>query len=436
MTFDPPSSPCRLAWHLAALLAMAGGALVATGAVAETVTIGSMSFEIPDASSGWKSQTLKDGFILQKDFPKTEENRRKGAAMIQVIGPFANLPGSFDKGFDTVVGLIQGMAAEDITTKSNGTTINGHRIRQEYRCCGRLNELSAGQRVVGVASQGKQAYFALLDIQLRGDAQDSAEADFGALVRSLKLEGSDRAFELVPREGDGGLDGVYTHLDTGVRPNAFGGIDFYSDSELAVFDPSGLYATELPADGDLAEHCRREPRTCGLYALKGGGFLSRQNEIEMRAVDDDFGTLAAETKPLQQAGGDLMIGEASYTPVPPLPEGTSFEGQWRFFFASSGMTASSSGGVSSERILQLGRDGSFRRTGSTGAMSSQEVGGSRVGFASSGERPVESGRYRVKDYTLELVGDDGSTERLSIFAPEKDSDDLLVIDGSNYLKQK
>ncbi len=436
MTVHPPSSQRRFLRYAAALVLASSGAIAPTGAAAETMTIGSMSFDLPDARSGWKAQRLKDGFILQKEFPKTEDNRRKGAAVIQVVGPFADPPGSFDKGFDTVVGLIKGMPAEDVTTKSNGTTINGHRIRHEYRCCGRLNELSAGQRVVGLASQGKQAFFALLDLQLRGDAQDSAEADFAALVRSLKLEESDRPFELVPKAGDGGLDGVYTHLETGLRPNAFGGVDFYSDSNVTVFDPSGLFTTEMPADGDLSAHCREKPRDCGIYALKGGGLFSLENEIEMRAVDDDFGTLAAETKPFKRSGKDLVIGEADYALVPPFPEGTPFEGRWRSFFASSGTTATSSGGVSSERIVTLGRDGSFRRTGSTGVMSSNEIGGSRVGFASGGERPAESGRYRVKNYTLELVGDDGTTERHSIFAPDKGSDSLLVIDGSNYLKQE
>ncbi|WP_245413392.1 hypothetical protein [Mangrovicella endophytica] len=435
MTLHLLSRQSRVARRVAALLLVASGALIPANAVAETMTIGSMSFDVPHASSGWKPQKLKDGLIFQKEFPKTEDNRRKGAAMIQVIGPFAGTSGSFDRGFDTVVGLIKGMPSEDVTTRSEGTTVNGHRIRHEYRCCGRLNELSAGQRVVGVASQGKQAFFALLDLQLRGDAQDSAEADFAALVRSVKLEEGDRAFELVPKGGDGGLDGVYTHLDTGVRPNAFGGMDFYSDSEITVFDPSGLYATELPADGDISGHCRKEPRDCGIYALKVGGLFSGGDKIEMRSVDDDFGTLAAETRPFKRSDDGLTIADASYNRVPPFPEGTSFEGQWRYFFASSGMTATSSAGVSSERFLTLSRDGTFHRTGSSGAMSSNETGGSSVGVASSGERPAESGRYRVEGYTLELVGDDGKTERHSIFAPDKGSDSLLVIDGSNYLKQ-
>ncbi len=435
MTLHPPSSQHRVTRYAAAFAFVATGAILPTGALAETMRIGSMSFDLPEASAGWKPQRLKDGFILQKDFPKTEENRRKGAALIQVVGPVSGAPGSFDASFDKVVCLIKGMPAEDITTKADGTTINGHRIRQEYRCCGRLDEVSAGQRVVGVASQGKQVFFVLLDIQLRGEAQKSAEADFAALVRSLKLEPGDQPFELVPRQGDGGLDGVYTHLATGVTPNAFGGMDFYSDSEVTLFDPSGLFATELPANGDVASHCRLKPQDCGLYSLKGGGLLSGSSEIEMRTVEDEFGTLAAETKPFEQSGEDLTIGEAGYKRVPPFPEGTTFEGRWRSFFASSGTTATSSESVSSERVLTFGRDGTFRRTGSSGATSSSEIGGSRVGFASGGARPASSGRYRVEGYTLELVGDDGTTEQHSIFAPDTETDGLLVIDGSNYLKQ-
>ncbi|OWV72672.1 hypothetical protein ATY76_07610 [Rhizobium sp. R339] len=52
----------------------------------------------------------------------------------------------------------------------------------------------------------------------------------------------------------------------------------------------------------------------------------------------------------------------------------------------------------------------------------------------SGERPGSSGRYRLSGYRLDLTDAAGKTESLSIFAPDKGSDGLLVINGQNYLK--
>jgi hypothetical protein len=416
-----------------ARLAIAALLLAPAGASAETVRLGSLQFEAP--SSGWTSKPTKNGVIFQKEFPKDADNRRKGAALIQILGPFA-AKGSFDDDFETMVGLVKGFAEERPMRKAVGTTTNGHRIRSDYRCCVQMKNLSTGQRTVGLSSERNRAFFGLVELGLRGDALKSAERDFAAMVRSVRLEAGDEAFDLVPKPGDGGLDGVYTHLDTGVTPNAFGGVDFHSDSEITFFDPSGLYAKALPTDGNVVAHCRAEPTDCGLYALKGGGLLSGAREIEMREVADDLGTIETEVKPFAKSGESLTIDEATYSAVKPLEAGTPLDGTWRYFFASSGTTATSSGGVSSETILTLRRDGAFRREGSSGAMSTNEIGGGTTGVTAGGDRPADSGTYAVDGYTLVLTGRNGRAERLSIFAPEAGSDTLLVIDGSNYLRQE
>ena len=49
--------------------------------------------------------------------------------------------------------------------------------------------------------------------------------------------------------------------------------------------------------------------------------------------------------------------------------------------------------------------------------------------------PPESGRSPVNGCMLKLTGDEGKIERLSLLMPDKGSDKLLVINGSNYLKQ-
>ncbi|WP_152047380.1 hypothetical protein [Aureimonas psammosilenae] len=425
-------SALRFGLALAALASSLPGPALA----GSPTTLGTMRFEAPSVGSGWVAKPVKGGMLYQKEFPATEKNRRKGGAIIQILGPFPGTTATLDKDFETVATGVKGMEKERPSSKSDGTTVNGHRIRADYRCCARAQGLSVGQRTVGIASGRHQVVLALVGIELRDEARKSAEADFEALVRSVALEPADKPFELVPQAGDGGLDGVYTHLQTGVTPNAFGGMDFTSDSEITVFDPSGLYATELPENGDITVHCRAKPTDCGLYRLKGGGLLSGASEIEMREVGDAFGTIEAETKPFAKQGDGLEIDGGAYSRIPPFPEGTVLAGRWRYFYASSGSTAFASNSVSSERILTLASDGTFRRTGWSGASGTNDTGGGTTGFTASGKRPASSGRYKIVGYTLELTGNDGRTERSSIFAPDKDSDKLLVIGGSNYLKQE
>ncbi|MET0208469.1 MAG: hypothetical protein ABW220_05475, partial [Burkholderiaceae bacterium] len=159
-------------------------------------------------------------------------------------------------------------------------------------------------------------------------------------------------------------------------------------------------------------------------------------KIEMRAVADGFGTIEVETKPFARKGDDLLIDEGDYRLLKPFPAGTTLNGTWRYFFASSGTTALSSGSVSSERILTLASDGTFRRTGWSGASVTSDAGGGTTGLTTGSARPAASGRYKISGHMMTLTGDDGRTEQLSVFAPDRGSDKLLVIDGSNYLKRE
>lgn len=399
-------------------------------------TLGTMRFEAPDAGSGWSAKPVDNGLFLQKQY-QSDKGGRSGA-IIQVLGPFPGNASSLDASFQRATGGVKELGEERPMAKSEGTTSNGHRIRTDYRCCASMKGLILGQRTIGIASERQTVVLALLGMDLRDEAQDSAEADFLALVRSLRLEPDDEDFALKPRPGDGGLDGVFTHLDTGIRPNAFGGTDFYSESEITVFDPSGLFSTTIPEGGDIAAHCRTKPKDCGLYALKGGGLLSGANEIEIRSVADDFGVIETETKPFERKGAALEIDEGAYEPVPAFGGGTRFSGTWRFFEASLGSTATSSTSIASERLLTFAPDGTFRREGWSGASGTSDTGTGNVGFATgSRPSPAASGRYEVEGYRLDLIGSDGRTERFSIFAPpDEGSDKLLVIDGSNYLRQE
>lgn len=405
---------------------------VSSAAVAASVDIGGMTLTIP--GSGWKKIGKGDTFMLQKDFPETADDKR-GNALIQIAKPVSARRSALQAGLDTFVKTLPDMAKEDVLVKHYGVTINGDDIRVEERCCARMKNISVNQIVVGIASDDRQAYLQLAQLNMRGDRSKAVEAEFAAIVRSLKLDASDKDFALVPPEGAGGLDGVFTHLSTGLTPNAFGGMDFYSNSEISMFDPKGLFSTELPAgDESLEEHCGRKPTDCGLYKLKGGGLFSGAGTIETHSVTSDYGTIEIESRPFSRKGNDLVIDQADYRAVPPFEDGTALEGEWVYTYASSGMTATSSGSFASRHTLTLHRNGTFERTGWSGASSTNDIGSSTTGVTVGGNRPGQNGRYKLAGYRLELTDASGKTEKMSIFEPDKGSDALLVIDGNNYLK--
>ncbi|ANL44267.1 hypothetical protein [Rhizobium phaseoli] len=403
-------------------------------ALAASADIGGLTVTLPDAASGWRKAGKGDLFMLQKDFPETEDDKR-GSALIQISKPLSGGRNSLPAGVKSFVASLPEMAKEDILIKHYGVTINGHDIRVEERCCVQQENVSISQIVVGVANDKRQAYLQLVLLNLKGDRSQSAEADFEALVRSVKLDPSDKDFDLVPASDDGGLDGVFTHLDTGVRPNVFGGVDFYSDSEITMFEPKGLFSTKLPKGGrSIVEHCRENPSDCGLYKLTGGGLFSSAGSIEMRSLTSAYGTIEIETKPLSKKGDDLVIDGDDYRAVPPFRDGATLDGAWVYTFASSGMTATSSGSVAASNRLTLHKNGTFERSRWSGASMTNEIGGSQSGMTASGDRPGSSGRYRLCGYRLDLTDATGKTESLSIFEPDKSSDGLLVINGNNYLK--
>lgn len=417
-------------------ISWATGVLLVPGAAcADPATrLGDLSFDPPAPASGWVVKQTGSSALFQKQV-KDPATGKSFAAIIEVRTPMA--ASAFAAAFEGMAGTVPELGRERPMIKASGTTTAGHRIRTDYRCCARLaNGVSAGQRTVGIASDRMQTFLALITLGRDRETAKAVEAEFAALVRSVRLAPTEPGFGLVPAKGDGGLDGVFTHLDSGVRPNAFGGMDFHAENRIAVFHPSGLYGTEIPKDGNLHDHCRATPTDCGLYRLMGAGFFAQASEIEMRSVANAFGVMETQRRAFARKGDDLAIGQDGYRRVPPFKAGTVLDGTWRYSFASSGSMATSSGSVAVERTFAFGRDGTFRRTGWSGASSMSDAGGATTGFTAGGARPGLAGRYAIRDHRLELTGEDGRTERLSLFAPDAGSQDLLVIDGANYLRKK
>ena len=424
----------------AAAAACLSAALLGQGsAAAEDATVSGVTVTLPPSADHWTRKDGGDGVLLQKSWPADPAagRRRPGAALIQIAKPVATSSAGLMAAFERFTASFKSLARERPITKGSGVTVNGHPFAFEQRCCGRMNEIRVDAVSVGVESPRAYHFLMLVMLGLAGEDRKAAEAEFEALVRSLRPNAGDRAFALVPARDGGGLEGAYTTLSTGLRPNAFGGLDFYADNDVLIFERSGLFSREMPKGGrSVADHCKATPVDCGLYRLTGGGLFGGANRIELLDVENDFGMFKREEKPLTRAGETLTIDKAEYRRLAALPRGAPFEGTWRYLFAQSGSGAFTSGGIAVERTLTLGRDGRFRRSGFVGFSSSTETGGGRSGVAGSKERPAEQGRYEVEGHVLTLTGDDGRKEQFSVFAPDRGSDGLLVIDGANYRKQE
>ncbi|ONG48209.1 hypothetical protein BKE38_22215 [Pseudoroseomonas deserti] len=391
---------------------------------------GGMRFEIAE---GWTRRDARDGVILQRSYVTTDSRgrRKTGTALIQlsVAKPAqgAPLPAAFAQ---FIAAGLPELTRERPLIKGQGITTNGHAIIFEERCCGRRNDVSLSGNFVGIGTPAGYHFSQLVMMNMERDQRREAEAQYEAMIRSLLLAPDDEPFRLTPPRGAGGLDGIYSYLDTGIRPNAFGGTDFYADNNITVFDPSGLYSTEIPKDGmTLQAHCAATPSDCGFYRLAG-------SQIERLEVRRGYGVLERDSDDFARNGDDLKIGSRDYRRIPPIPAGTRLSGTWRYFFASVGTGAFSSGSVAVERHLQLTPDGRFTRSGFSGASMTNSIGGSTTGVTTGSDRPVTAGRYEIDGYRLTLIGDDGAREVQSIFMADRGSDGLLVINGNNYLKQE
>jgi hypothetical protein len=417
---------------LAILCAALTMALTGPASAAASTQIEGVTLDPPDAASGWVRTDSGGGVQLQKQFPGAPANgRNKSAALIQISKPVPSASGPFAANYAQMVRALPGLADEKPMTKTAGVTINGYPILVERRCCAVQNGVSISAILVGIEGRDIQLFLVLALLQVTNEQQKQVEAEFEALVRSVRLVPGDRPFGIVAPKDGGGLDGAFTHFTTGLMPNAFGGMDFYSRNEIRLFDQAGLYSRSIPKGGaDIGTHCRSTPTDCGTYRLIGG------SQIEMREVTSSYGILERRAMPFQRNGDDVKIDGADYRRVAPLSRGDRFDGVWRYSYASSGTTAFSSGGGAIERILTLTRDGRFTRTGWSGVSSTHETGNTRTGVTGSAERPIEQGRYEADRYQLKLTGEDGRTQSLSLFRPDRNSDDLLVIDGDNYLRNK
>lgn len=403
-----------------AFLIATGMAIAAPPALAEIVTLGDVSFEIPE---GWSRRDAGGAVAFSREFPATADTGRS-SALIQVLRVDATAA-QLDANFRETIAVLPEFVGDDPIMASEGQTGAGHQIRVERRCCETSRDLSMGQTVVAIATDDTQILAQLVMINTDSDYEDLADADFAALVRSIRFPGDDDALLFAAGDG-GGLEGVFTHLETYLMPNVFGGLDFTVENEVVAFDPSGFFSDTLPGDA-LAAYCAGAPRGCGTYRLLGA---ESAQQIEMRRVTDAFGTIETETLSFAPNGEDLMIDGDVYDRVPPFPEGTLLEGTWTYSWVSTGITATTTGTIAIQRTLVLDAAGNFRRDGWSGGT----VGtGTGVVTATAGNAGA-AGTYTLSGYTLTLVGGDGAMERLSVFAPERDSTELLVINGANYLR--
>lgn len=393
--------------------------MLSPGALAET--FGGLSFEAPE---GWQRQEQSGGLVFTRALPAgAGRNARPGQAMIAIARPGAQA-GLFEAALSAWTRAPEQLA-EARPRVREGETVEGGRFRIEERSRTRPSLRAVH---IGMEHDGRRALLTLLLVNPPRDAARQARAEFAALVRSLRLNGDGRGFVLEPPRGAGALEGHYTRMETRLVPNAFGGMDYRADMRSLTFAPDGRFIREPPAPEGVAAACAETPQRCGTYALSG-------RDITLLEVEDEFGRVSRRRVPLAREANGIELDGTRWRLVAPFEPGTRLEGVWRYSFASSGSTAFSSGSVAVERSLTLSRDGTWRRTGWAGASSTSEVGGGRSGVTTSAPRPDSGGRYEIAGHVLTLRDAAGGEERFSIFRGDPGSENMLVINGQNYLRR-
>ena len=410
-----------LALLAAASLAPAAGA---------TLALGGSSLDVPTAFEGWTRKDTADGVLFQRLVEPIEPRGRKGFAIVLVGAP-KPAAASFEQAFAAFTRTVRQVPAEKPLVVQDGLTLDGHRIRVEQRCCRSTDGTGMNVWHVGVLSPGHEQYLMLLVMGLEREAEVPIREAFQAMVRSLRPRPNDHGFALAPVSGDGGLDGLYARTVTGLSPNVFGGLNFTAHQETLLFESGGLYASEVPRDGDLAAHCRTTPQECGTYAVTGGGLFSRGRRIARTVVETPFGAVRRTDEALVREGDTLTVGEMAYRHVSPFPAGQRLNGTWTHNWGTSGPA----GSVGGTHRLTLAADGRFARDGFTGFATGTGPSNTGASVVGNAVRPGQSGRYALDGYRLTLTGEDGRAETLSVFAPDAGSQTLLVIGGANYLKE-
>lgn len=391
-------------------------------AAAQGGDLAGMQFTLPE---GWSRTPSSEGALtLRRNLPAG------GSALIAIAAPRPLAGTSFDDAFSAFTRLSSFPEGRPLTTR-RGVTVNGHPMMRIQRCCRTTNRQYGEAHFIGIDSPRGAVFLTLVMIGMRREETTPLEAEFDALARSLRPSPTDRALDFKPTPGVDGIEGAYTTLSSGIRPNVFGGTDFYAETELMLFEPGGLYARAVPTgEADLSTFCRRQPRSCGFWRLTGGP----SPMLVTQSVRSDDGMIEQRERPFSRDGEALVIGRERWRAVQPFSAGARLDGHWRYFYASSGQTAFTIGGVSGERLLTLSPDGRFIRSGYAGMSSSTEAGGTRTGVVSGQRRPVIAGTYWLEGYRLTLTAEDGQMETLSILRPDG-SDRILVINGSNYLRR-
>lgn len=391
----------------------------AVPAVAQSHTIPGVRVTTP---KGWTVKPVSDGLVLDRRFVRDGD---ASGAIIAVSS--APLRTSFDAAFVALMGSIDALKDEDPLVHREGETTQGQKMRWETRCCGD-GGASISATTVAFNPPDRMVSATLLEIELEDEDEDVVEAEFEALVEGLAFAGSG-VRPSVPRPLGYGtpLEGLWTNTTSGLRPNAFGGMDFVADTTTYTFDPSGAFSGEpLHGAPTVAAFCAKASEGCGIYTIIGA-------RIALKTVTNRYGLVETETLPFSRTDTTLTLGEREFYRITP-ERNLKLSGAWTYIYASSGSMAFSSGGVSSVRRFTFTPDGRFTRTGSSSFSTSNEVGDARVSATGGSERPADRGRYAIEGTQLTLTGA-GPEEVLSFYRPDATDLELLMIDGLPYLRE-
>eukprot|EP00898_Chlorokybus_atmophyticus_P002435 jgi/Chlat1/3192/Chrsp22S08801 len=157
-------------------------------------------------------------------------------------------------------------------------------------------------------------------------------------------------------------------------------------------------------------------KRCGVYRMAGGQII--MNFPSMPGFE------IGQPKPCEVTSNSITFGGRQYQKVTPAPPNLALNGT----FAAQDLT--------NERMVSFGPDGSFARRGNLGSLSiSQSVDQVTVSGVPVTMDGNGVGRYRIYDYTLELLHNSGLKEVFTFFRWPLEDDQVLCIDEVLYIQR-
>jgi hypothetical protein len=359
------------------------------------ITVGAVTFTPP---AGWRpGENSANRAILQAATQHT-----KAVLMVQQLP----LSGDFGSAFASALRSQMPIANLKLQYPHQGSTGAGSPMIQILDSGTLRNGRERAKLdAVGIALGDSMILATLLSGDWGGD-QYSFQRAFEKMVSAWRLTGERGTpwDPLHPPSPVGARSGLFLGSRVENALNPLGGMDLKAVREYLVLLPTGQAFQALPQGGhvldmDFAAECTRLPNACGTYQIHG-------NTIDF-TWREEYGIVTHQTSQLKSnSSGNVSVESfkgTSAVEMKPVRD-CRISGRYTSTFAQVGSTAFQSTSVVSQTFIAFSPDGSYQKSGFSGASFS----GTGASGTVNSHKGIQSGRYTFDGYALTLTPSEGN----------------------------